>query len=104
MNNEIEDLKALAEQGNAEVQYKLGLYYDYGIGVKQDDKQAVYWYKKAAEQGHAEAQFSLGRAYGWGLGVQQNDRQEFYWYTKAAEQGHVLSQKLISSGFFRCSL
>ena len=31
----------------------LGVMYDNGEGVPEDDAQAVSWYRKAAQQGHA---------------------------------------------------
>ena len=46
----------LAEAGNATAQYNLGLLYDKGQGVPQDDQEALRWWRKAAEQGLAEAQ------------------------------------------------
>ena len=41
-----------AEQGDAEAQYNLGVMYREGMGVTEDDVQAIYWFTKAAEQGH----------------------------------------------------
>ena len=41
-------LKALAEQGDAKAQYKLGTMYYFGHGVPQDYWEAVRWYRKAA--------------------------------------------------------
>ena len=64
-----------AEQGFAAAQYNLGVMYDNGQGVRQDDAQAVQWYRKAAEQGHAKAQYNLGVAYINGQGVRQDDAQ-----------------------------
>ena len=40
-------------------QYNLGVSYEIGEGVSQDNIEAVKWLRLAAEQGHAEAQFSL---------------------------------------------
>ena len=40
-----------AEQGDAKAQNNLGVVYDRGEGVPQDDAEAVKWYRKAAEQG-----------------------------------------------------
>ncbi len=37
--------------------------YENGEGVAKDDKQAVYWYRKAADQGYASAQYNLGLMY-----------------------------------------
>ncbi len=53
-------MRPLAEQGNAEAQYNLGLMYAKGQGVPQDYAAAVNWWRKAAEQGYADAQNILG--------------------------------------------
>ncbi|KAL1003447.1 sel1 repeat family protein, partial [Haemophilus influenzae] len=63
----------LAEQGEADAQFSLGVMYAVGRGVKQDDFEAVKWYRKAAEQGDADAQVSLGVMYAVGRGVKQDD-------------------------------
>jgi hypothetical protein len=34
-----------------------------GVGVEQDHKQAVAWFKRAADQGHAHAQYNLAVAH-----------------------------------------
>jgi TPR repeat protein len=41
LQEEIDTLRALAEQGNARAQYNLGVMYDYGEGVPEDDAEAV---------------------------------------------------------------
>ncbi|WP_011608305.1 tetratricopeptide repeat protein [Histophilus somni] len=85
--------KQLAEQGDANAQHNLGLMYEYGDGITQNDQQAVYWYTKAAEQGYANAQNNLGLMYtDGGKGITQNYKQAVYWYTKAAEQGYANAQ------------
>ncbi len=43
-----------ADQGDADAQYSLGVMYDLGQGVAQDDAEAVKWYRAAAEQGVAD--------------------------------------------------
>ena len=44
-------MQELAEQGDAEAQFNLGVMYANGEGVPQDYAEAVKWYPKAAEQG-----------------------------------------------------
>ncbi len=44
-----------AEQEDADAQSSLGFAYTYGLGVEQDEAEAVKWYRKAADQGHEEA-------------------------------------------------
>ena len=53
----------LAEQGDADAQFNLGVMYDEGDGVPQDYKEAFKWYRFAAEQGVALAQTYLGVMY-----------------------------------------
>ena len=79
----------LAEQGNAYAQFNLGNMYANGRGVKQDDVEAVKWYRKVAEQGNVYAQFNLGLMYEQGRGVKQDDVEAVKWYRQAAEQGNA---------------
>ncbi|WP_061827762.1 tetratricopeptide repeat protein, partial [Haemophilus influenzae] len=82
-------LLPLAEQGNAEAQLMLGVMYARGIGVKQDDFEAVKWYRQAAEQGYANAQAILGFSYLLGQsGVQVNKSLAKEWFGKACDNGN----------------
>ncbi len=92
--------RPLAEQGNAEAQYKLGVAYDNGEGVRQNDKEAVLWYRRAADQGFAKAQNSLGLAYFKGRGVPQNYAEAVKWYRKAVEQGNALAQNSLGVAYY----
>ena len=76
-----------AEQGDATAQYKLGVMYNYGLGVPEDEAEAVRWYRLAADQGDAGAQFNLGVMYGKGEGVLKDEAEAVRWYRLAAEQG-----------------
>ena len=76
-------LRPLAEQGNAEAQYNLGVMYAEGKGVPQDDRAAVQWWRKAAAQGDAEAQYNLGLSYRTGRGVPQDVILAFMWFSIA---------------------
>ena len=78
----------LAEQGEANVQLNLGVMYANGQGVKQDDVEAVKWYRKAAEQGNANAQMILGTVYFLGKGVQFNKALAKEWFGKACDNGY----------------
>lgn len=54
----------LANQGNANAQYKVGKNFYYGEnGFKENDKSAEKWWLKAAEQGHADAIEALKEMY-----------------------------------------
>ena len=82
----LRELRPLANQGNAEAQFNLGVMYDKGEGVPQDDTEAVKWYRKAAEQGYAEAQYSLGLMYVKGWGVPQDHVRTHMWFNLAASR------------------
>ena len=64
--------KKAAEQGELAAQFNVGLYYDVGKGVTQDDAETVRWYKLAAAQGNSIAQHNLGAMYANGKGVLQD--------------------------------
>jgi hypothetical protein len=88
----LRELRPLAEAGDAEAQYKLGVMYASGEGVPKDYREAARWYRKAAEQGHADAQTILGNLYQYGRGVPQDYREAVRWIRMAAEQGDAGGQ------------
>ena len=89
----------LAEQGYSSAQYNLGVMYQYGRGVKQDDFEAVKWYRKAADQGDAASQSSLGFMYINGRGVKQDDFEGVKWLSKAADQGNASAQFVLGMSY-----
>jgi len=94
----LEKLKPLAEQGNADAQFTLGLMYREGKGVPQDVKEATAWLSKAAEQGQTEAQENLGLSYAKGLGVERDWVQADKWFGIAAASGKesaIKNQKVV---------
>ena len=97
--DDFDDMKKLAEQGDAYAQNRLGLMYETGESVPQDFKQAVYWYTKAAEQGFADAHFSLCLFYYMGESVPQDFKQAAYWCTKAAEQ-YTIAQSFLGEIYY----
>ena len=48
-------IRPLAEQGNANAQYNLGIFYDNGLGVPQDKVRAYMWFSLSAAQGREGA-------------------------------------------------
>jgi hypothetical protein len=94
----LKKFQPVAEQGNADAQFRLGLMYREGKGVPQDDKQAAAWLSKAAEQGQAEAQENLGLSYAKGLGVERDWVQADKWFSIAAASGKesaINNQKVV---------
>ena len=81
--------RPLAQSGNTRSQYRLGVMYAHGQGVRRDDQEALRWYRLAAEQGEAWAQFSLGTMYAQGWGVPRDYKAAMRWYRLSAEQGEA---------------
>ena len=99
--NNIENIKTQAEQGNAKAQSVLAASYSGGKnGLSQDHVKAYYWYKKAAEQGDAISQFLLGGAYSEGKGVRQDHHKAMYWLKKSASQNNAAAQFYIGTMYF----
>ncbi|NEJ83619.1 hypothetical protein GR268_44990, partial [Rhizobium leguminosarum] len=87
-----EYVEGYTKDGDALTQIILGYMYETGLGVEQDDKEAVEWYRKAAEQHHPIAQNHLGDMFYAGEGVRFNYQEAIKWYRAAAEQGYALAQ------------
>ena len=83
----LKEWQPLAEQGDANSQYNLGLLYARGQGVAQDYKQAAAWYEKAANQGVPAAEYNLGVMYANGEGVPKSSEDAEKWFLKAAQKG-----------------
>ena len=83
----LKEFRPLAEQGHADAQYNLGVMYEKGLGVPQDDQEAVRWFRLAAEQGIVRAQVNLGFMYVNGQGVQKDYVKAYLWYAIAAAKG-----------------
>ena len=80
----LQEWRPLAEQGDANVQAKLGVMYASGEGVPQDYAEAARWYRLAAERGNAVAQYNLGVMYAEGEGVLRNYVQAHKWFNLVA--------------------
>jgi uncharacterized protein len=74
----------LAQAGNADAQYYMGILFALGRGVQRDTVQAESWLLKAAQQRHTGAQYSLGAIH-----LQRSDiPQAIKYFETAAARGH----------------
>jgi len=87
-------LEPLAEAGDAEAQYWVGVMYAQGRGFPPICRQATRWYEKAARQGHREAAFNLGFMLYNGYGIAPDEcmlpadhMAAAPWLQRAAELG-----------------
>ena len=90
-----EEWQPLAELGDAEAQYNLGVMFDQGASVEQDLAQAASWYRKAAEQGFIDAQTNLGMMYYRGEGVPAYCNEAARWLQLAADKGDAEAADLL---------
>lgn len=84
--------KPLAEGGNADAQYNVGLLYMNGLGVEKNSRTARQLFMAAAKQGQADAQYNLGLMYYNGTTVFRSNKDAFNWWEKAAAQNHAPAQ------------
>jgi TPR repeat protein len=111
-----------ADQGYAEAQFMLGLFFENGLGVGKDKDQARVWYQKAADQGNEDAKaalrqldggidpeitptaareryemaFNYQNGYG---GLHPDLKHALYWYRKAADQGYANAQYALGQSY-----
>jgi Sel1 repeat len=93
-DDEVEQLTAAAEGGDAEAQYKLGMVYHNGRGKDhpRDYDEAMKWLRMSADQGNAEAEDWVGLMYYRGEGVAKDFTEAARWYRLAAEKGNGHAQ------------
>ena len=98
----IDELKVIADKGNASAQCQIGGAYVYGKGVKRDLDEGVKWYRLAAEQHHPHAQYYLGDVYStWYLDDREDYKEAVNWYQLAAEQGLDAAQMSLAMMYYR---
>jgi|GEM_PF-1365033 len=83
-------LRADAERGEVEAQYRLGLEHmpmeGGGGAALPGPESAAFWFRKAAGQGHWGAQLQLSRLYAQGKGLAEDGEKALFWLGKAVEQ------------------
>ena len=73
------DFKRLAQAGNAQAQYLLGLLYLNGQGVGMAPQRAIDWLTRSAENGYYLAAVELGQIYSSGRGVAPDPAEAAKW-------------------------
>ena len=75
--------RELAEQGDANAEFNLGLMYHSGLHVAFNEQEAVRWYLRAAEGGNTLAQeyMAIGYQEGW-FGLARDEAKSRYWYRR----------------------
>ena len=94
-NQILNDIKKMAENGDAFSQGIIALMYRNGWGVEKNPKKSFEWDSKAADQGYVPSMHNLAEDYENGTGVEENRDTAFEWYKKAADKGYSHSQYAI---------
>ncbi|MCI2114737.1 MAG: MBL fold metallo-hydrolase [Acidaminococcus sp.] len=71
-------------RGNMKAGRYIGLCYENGYGVPQDDSLAAHWYTEASQKGDVTSTYLLGMLYEQGKGVPQDAQKAFALYKQSA--------------------
>ena len=88
----------LAKEGDAKAQASVRFMYYSGKGVRRDDEQSLYWFRRAADAGQPTAQFFLGMQYFYGRGVPRDLAQAYSWCDIALSNGYSAKSLLPRRG------
>ena len=82
-----------ADAGNMYSQNSIGICYQKGNGVPQDDSLAVSWFEKAFKSGNPDGAYNLAECYFSGTGVRKDISEALKYWAEAAKLGHPTAQK-----------
>ena len=88
----VKELRPLADKGDSEAQYRIGLMYEFGKGYPQDKVLGIAWFMKSAAQNNTSAMQELGVIYATGDGVTKDDAEAARWFERAATLGNPAAQ------------
>lgn len=93
----LEELTALAQDGNADAIVLLGLRYTSAPSANELEKavslsKAVALFRAAADKGQSHGEFLLGVAYMNGMGVSKDEAEAATWFTRSARRGNPAAQ------------
>ncbi len=96
-NRDFERIKRAADSGDSECQFKLGKFYQDGIGCKRNFANAFEYYSLATKQGNAKAQAALGSCYEHEIGCGKDLKKAFENYGLAAKQNNAEGQAALGA-------
>lgn len=70
----------------------LGVCFEYGLGVEENNTEAFKYYNLAAERGYTSAKYRLGLCYKYGTGTTENPSEAYNWFSQAVEDEHSNAQ------------
>ena len=66
-----------SKEGSSDAEYRIGLFYENGLGVAFDIKSSIKWYERAARKNHPMALYTLGIIYANGNYVKKDTRKAY---------------------------
>lgn len=101
-DNLVARLTALANSGNAEASYHLGMLYNNGIGVPQDNVRALVLFRAGAQAGDPLAAYKVGCYFAGQFGVvEPNEDEALRFKLIAAQAGYRLAQVDVAIIYYR---
>lgn len=96
--------RAAAEEGDAQAQYYLSVFYQIGIIVEPDRNESLKWLHAASEQGHAESTAAIAGILSNWMNTRHREYVDFFESNRflrlAIQQGHVESQFVLARRYF----
>lgn len=80
-----------AEEQNV-ISEGLGVCYEYGLGVEENETEAFKYYTLAANDNYTAAKYRLGLCYRYGRGTTENLTDAYRWLSDAAQNGNYNAQ------------
>ena len=95
-------LEKLAEKGNGECIYQLGLMCVSGVGAKQDFQRASELFKKGLSLGVINCEFELSKLIYLGLGVQKDQAKSLDYFSKlvSTKQNQLTAKNIIGFAYY----
>ncbi|HEX4857416.1 MAG TPA: tetratricopeptide repeat protein [Usitatibacteraceae bacterium] len=97
-------VQELAERGNAEAQYHLGMFFNNGMaGKEQDPRRAFAWFQRAAQGGDALGAYKVGCYYAAQFpgAVPFDEAKALEFKLVAAQAGYANAQQEVGAHYYR---
>lgn len=94
-------LLSMHKEGNAELEFVIGKFYNFGIGTPESDATAFEWWLKSAQNGNADAQNNVAYFYQTGRETAQDFDKALEWYKKSASQNNRDALRNIGSMYYK---
>ena len=97
-----DEMLKLASEGQPEAEYHVGMFYNNGIGITADPKEAFQWFKKSAEAGDPLGAYKLGCYYHGQFpgAVEPDEALGLKYKLIAAEAGYDLAQSDVAKRYY----